>query len=386
MRGLPAPWSNTEHGRHGIGCRAKSTTKAVLGEASLRDIALDNFISAASSAGSLDESTVEGDIDRFFLSNEDGVKAFTGDKGELEEKEKTVKDVDPFAVVSRDMKRLNESIKTMLGSDHPVLSTVAQYFFDVEGGKKVRPTMVLLTAQACAAHNNKINNNAQAEAQASAKQVRLAEITEMIHTASLLHDDVIDMADTRRGVGSVNKMFGNKLAVLAGDFLLARASVSLARLRQVDVIEVLSTVIEHLVKGEVMQIRQKSSSSFQDSNSAFEFYLRKNFYKTGSLMANSCRAAAMLGGSDQSTTLAAYEFGRGVGAAFQLVDDVLDFDASEEQIGKPIMNVLRTGLCHRTRLFCTRVIPADRESHRQEIFCARRCRRGVQLRPKEQFH
>merc|ERR1711871_1825478 len=79
----------------------------------------------------------------------------------------------------------------------------------------------------------------------NAKQVRLAEITEMIHTASLLHDDVIDMADTRRGVGSVNRMFGNKLAVLAGDFLLARASVSLARLRNVDVIEVLSSVIEH---------------------------------------------------------------------------------------------------------------------------------------------
>ena len=86
---------------------------------------------------------------------------------------------------------------------------------------------------------------------ALACQRRLAEITEMIHTASLFHDDVIDKADTRRGVPSANRAFGNKLAILAGDFLLARASVSLARLRSVETVELLSTVIEHLVKGEV---------------------------------------------------------------------------------------------------------------------------------------
>ena len=124
-------------------------------------------------------------------------------------------------------------------------------------------------------------------------QRRLAEVTEMIHTASLLHDDVIDAADTRRGVSSVNTVFGNKLAVLAGDFLLARASVCLARLRSLPVVELLSTVIEHLVKGEVMQMKTALRSEAA-TQAAFDLYLRKTYYKTGSLMANSCKAVAML--------------------------------------------------------------------------------------------
>ena len=94
--------------------------------------------------------------------------------------------------------------------------------------------------------------------------LRLAEITELIHTASLLHDDVIDEADTRRGVASVNSVFGNKLAVLAGDFLLARASICLARLRDVPVVECMSTIIEHLVRGEVQQMRSESKGEGVD--------------------------------------------------------------------------------------------------------------------------
>ena len=112
------------------------------------------------------------------------------------------------------------SIKDLLGSDHPVLERVAQYFFDVEGGKKIRPTMVLLMSRACnedalaRGHTTSQNENEEGTLLTSAptsKQVRLAEITEMIHTASLLHDDVIDTADSRRGVESVNSMFGNKV-------------------------------------------------------------------------------------------------------------------------------------------------------------------------------
>lgn len=115
---------------------------------------------------------------------------------------------------------------------------------------------------------------------------------EMIHTASLLHDDVIDEADTRRGVPSVNKVFGAKMAVLAGDFLLARSSVALARLRNLEAVELMSTVIEHLVKGEVMQMKNADN---RDDISPFEYYLRKNYYKTGSLMANGCRVRLRLG-------------------------------------------------------------------------------------------
>jgi hexaprenyl-diphosphate synthase len=244
--------------------------------------------------------------------------------------------MDPFALVSADLQGINTSIKALLGVDHPVLATVAKYFFDFDGGKKVRPALVLLMAHAvnhhmaaraprAAAAAASSGSGARAEAAAAGAsasssissssggggggdasrytpagkftlsaselavaqelvstgvatlraesartslpaqvvlplQRRLAEITELIHTASLLHDDVIDSADTRRGRGSVNAVFGNKLAVLAGDFLLARASICLARLRSVPVVELLSTVIEHLVKGEVMQMRNAAKS------------------------------------------------------------------------------------------------------------------------------
>ena len=120
----------------------------------------------------------------------------------------------------------------------------------------------------------------------------------------------------------MNKAYGNKLAILAGDFLLARASVALARLRNVEVVEIISSIIEHLVKGEVMQMR---GGHLKDVT-ALEYYFYKNYYKTGSLMANSCKAAVVLGGGAEEIQRIAFAYGKHIGLAFQLVDDVLDFE------------------------------------------------------------
>jgi len=265
---------------------------------------------------------------------------------------------DPFSFVAPDLRGINTSIKELLGVDHPMLSTVARYFFDWDGGKKVRPALVLLMAHAVNQHMATTGGGrythsgtflpSPCEIAAASNfvtagmpvllpgekrtplpaqvvlplQRRLAEITELIHTASLLHDDVIDGADTRRGVGSVNKMFGNKLAVLSGDFLLARASVCLARLRNVPCVELLSTVIEHLVKGEVMQLHVALRND-ESIKTAFELYLKKTYYKTGSLIANSCKAISILGGYPDNVTRASFLYGMHVGIAFQLVDDML---------------------------------------------------------------
>ena len=154
--------------------------------------------------------------------------------------------------------------------------------------------MILLLAQATAAHRQATRPIYDTELgrddqMTTAAQQRLAEITEMIHTASLLHDDVIDEADTRRGQPSGNRKFGSKMSILAGDFLLARSSICLARLRNFEAVELMSTAIEHLVKGEVMQMRPSSRLGDKRNVSPMEFYLRKNFYKTGSLMANGCK-------------------------------------------------------------------------------------------------
>lgn len=195
----------------------------------------------------------------------------------------------------------------------------------------------------------------------------------MIHTASLLHDDVIDMADTRRGIGSVNSVFGNKLAVLAGDFLLARASVCLARLRNVavrgakfcvlacnmlwQVVEVLSTVIEHLVKGEVMQMSAALRSP-EASAALFEMYLTKTYYKTASLMAHSCQASSMLADYSPELVDASHKYGKHVGLAFQLIDDLLDFEGTKESLGKPALNDIKQGLATAPVLYACRDYPA----------------------------
>ncbi|CAN0141775.1 unnamed protein product, partial [Ectocarpus fasciculatus] len=125
----------------------------------------------------------------------------------------------------------------------------------------------------------------------------------------------------------------------AGDFLLARSSMSLARLRSLESVELMSAAIEHLVKGEVLQMRPT-----EDGGGAFEYYVRKNYYKTGSLMANSCKASAVLGQHDPEVQEVAFEYGKRVGLAFQLVDDILDFEGNAFTLGKPALNDLRQGL------------------------------------------
>jgi len=263
---------------------------------------------------------------------------------------------DPFVLAESELSSLSQTIKQdLLGTDHPVLNQAASYFFDAaDGGKKVRPMMVLLLSRALSESvesSSLHTSHSLLDAPFSwqrhdlpQSQRRLAEICEMIHTASLFHDDVIDGADTRRGAPAVHKVFGNKMAILAGDYLLARASISLARLQNPVVVECMSTIIEHLVRGEVMQL----NSSKQEY---LVYYLRKNFYKTASLMANSCKSAALLGDYDDELVEASYNYGKHVGMAFQLVDDILDFEGSEKTLGKPALSDLKAGLATAPVLF-----------------------------------
>lgn len=256
--------------------------------------------------------------------------------------------VDPFALCADELDMLSTRIRTdLLGTDHPVLHKAATYFFtrNDTSGKKFRPLLVHLMARAMAeASGDESDFTTDAHR-------RLAEISELIHTASLFHDDVIDTADTRRGVPAVHKVFGDKMAILAGDYLLARASIGLARLRNVAVVETMSTIIEHLVRGEVMQMKGT------DDNDRLQYYLRKNFYKTGSLMANSCRSAAILGDYPEEWVDVAYRYGKHTGMAFQLVDDILDFEGSLSHMGKPALSDLKSGFATAPVLFAADEFP-----------------------------
>ncbi|EWC47979.1 mitochondrial putative hexaprenyl pyrophosphate synthase [Drechslerella stenobrocha 248] len=321
--------------------------------------------------------------------------------------------LNPAAIVAGEMKALTANIQDLLSSGHPSLDKVAKYYIQSEG-KHLRPLVVLLMARAtyncpklvgqprpdAASPDTNINSPitspsilqdfnpsysttgpftqsqslsppptslppsssspSSTTTQISPSQKRLAEITEMIHAASLLHDDVIDNAEARRGSPSGNLAFGNKMAILAGDFLLGRASVALARLRDAEVVELLATVIANLVEGEFMQLHNGTSSQSSSSPAvaaeryspaAFEHYIQKTYLKSASLISKSCRAAALLGGSTREVADAAYIYGKNLGLSFQLVDDLLDYTVTSSELGKPAQADLKLGLATAPVLF-----------------------------------
>jgi hexaprenyl-diphosphate synthase len=190
------------------------------------------------------------------------------------------------------------------------------------------------------------------------KQARLAEIIELIHVASLYHDDVVDESLARRGRPSANAAFGDRLAVRAGVFLLARASTLLSRLRSHAATQLVSTVIDQLVRGEVLQMRDTNANKAGSLHANLAAYITKSYYKTASLIANAAQAAAALAGHGTAVQAAAYEYGKNLGLAFQLVDDVLDFTATAEQLGKPALSDLTQGLATAPLLYAAEQFPA----------------------------
>ena len=160
----------------------------------------------------------------------------------------------------------------------------------------------------------------------------------MIHTASLVHDDVLDEADLRRNVPTVNSLFDNRIAVLSGDFLFAQSSWYLANLDNLEVVKLLSEVIRDFAEGEILQGLNRFDTSL-----SFDEYLDKSYYKTASLIANSAKAAAILSGVSDSDAVHLYEYGRNLGLAFQIVDDILDFTGSTKVLGKPAGSDLASG-------------------------------------------
>ncbi|KAI9500600.1 isoprenoid synthase domain-containing protein [Coemansia spiralis] len=307
--------------------------------------------------------------------------------------------VNPKELVGSELSFITDNLARLLESGHPMLNTVSRYYFSASG-KHIRPLLVMLIAQATSIatkrqgrtsmlvdsnvdqidyslmdrtasqsiqsdleslHVNQLMENATRGGHGGRPYTphikegltilpthrRLAEITEMIHTSSLLHDDVIDHAETRRGLPAIQKKFGNKMAIFAGDFLLARASMALARLRDPEVIEIMASVLCDLVDGEFKQLKNledEDAPMAQPDENAFNYYLEKTYLKTGSLIAKSCRSSAILNNATDDIVEAAYIYGRNLGIAFQLVDDLLDFTVTSAVFGKPVGADLELGL------------------------------------------
>uniref|UniRef100_A0AC35U073 Decaprenyl-diphosphate synthase subunit 2 n=1 Tax=Rhabditophanes sp. KR3021 TaxID=114890 RepID=A0AC35U073_9BILA len=232
------------------------------------------------------------------------------------------------------------------------LEQMAKHYFN-QGGKLFRPKVSLLMGNAC-------NQFGGSEELISQNQYRIAVVSEMIHTASLVHDDVIDKSDTRRGTPTVNSLWGNKMAVLVGDYILAKATQVLCSIGDPQVISTMAKIIEDLVQGEFMQMTGNNTGNAPTKEVAetrFQHYMIKNFYKTGSLFAHSCKSAAMLAGCQDSNINNAFEYGRNLGLAFQLIDDVLDFSATSAILGKPAANDLKQGLATGPVLYAAQQYP-----------------------------
>lgn len=231
-----------------------------------------------------------------------------------------------FAPVDPDLRILSENLTRLISARHPILGAAAEHLFEA-GGKRIRPAIVLLASRAT-----------MLEQEITPRHRRLAEITEMIHTASLVHDDVVDEAELRRGVPTVNNLFDNRIAVLAGDFLFAQSSWYLANLDNLEVVKLLSEVIRDFAEGEI----QQSINRF-DTTITLEAYLEKSYYKTASLIANSAKAAGVLSDAPRDVIEHLYQYGRDLGLAFQIVDDILDFTSPTEVLGKPAGSDLVSG-------------------------------------------
>ncbi|KAM7498552.1 hypothetical protein LguiA_022966 [Lonicera macranthoides] len=259
-----------------------------------------------------------------------------------------------FEVVADDLLTLNNNLRSIVGAENPVLMSAAEQIFSA-GGKRMRPALVFLVSRATA--------EIVGLKELTPEHRRLAEIIEMIHTASLIHDDVLDESDMRRGKETVHQLYGTRVAVLAGDFMFAQSSWYLANLENLEIIKLISQVIKDFASGEI-----KQASSLFDCDVELDEYLIKSYYKTASLIAASSKGAAIFSGVNSDVSEQMYQFGKNLGLSFQVVDDILDFTQSAEQLGKPAGSDLAKGNLTAPVIFALETEPELRDIIESE-FC-----------------
>ncbi len=230
---------------------------------------------------------------------------------------------DVATLADDDMQAVNRLIGRSLESDVPLVSQVSEYIV-MSGGKRLRPLIVLLAARALGYEGE--------------QHVRAATIIEFIHTATLLHDDVVDSSERRRGQDSANTVFGNQASVLVGDFLYSRSFQMMVDIGDMRVMQILADATNTIAAGEVQQLM-----NVHDPDTTEEDYEQVIYRKTARLFEAGAQIAAVLARRDAAVESAMVEFGRQLGTAFQLIDDALDYDASADELGKNLGDDLAEG-------------------------------------------
>jgi octaprenyl-diphosphate synthase len=228
-----------------------------------------------------------------------------------------------LALIADDMREMDAVIERRLKSDVPLVSQVSQYIV-AAGGKRLRPALLLLMCGALGYRGDQRYN--------------LAAVVEFIHTATLLHDDVVDESTLRRGRATANEAFGNPASVLVGDFLYSRAFQMMVDAGDMRIMQTLAEATNVIAEGEVLQLM-----NMHDATLSEEGYLRVIRSKTAKLFEASARLAALLAQSPQSVEQSCAEYGQALGTAFQVIDDVLDYDGDVSEMGKNLGDDLREG-------------------------------------------
>jgi octaprenyl-diphosphate synthase len=218
---------------------------------------------------------------------------------------------------------VEDQVRKHLDSSVALVNTVAAHILS-SGGKRIRPLLLLLCARLC----GYLDNNHHI----------LGCLVEYIHTATLLHDDVVDDADLRRGRQTARKVWGNQVSILVGDYLYSKAICHIVGFRNQAINEVLSEACRKMAEGEVLQLYYNGNPAITEPE-----YLRIVEYKTAGLIAAACRIGAIIGNASPDKEAALFRFGQNLGVAFQLADDTLDYAANGDRLGKTLGQDLRQG-------------------------------------------
>jgi octaprenyl-diphosphate synthase len=243
------------------------------------------------------------------------------------------------ALVSPDLERVEQEFRLESVASVEAVSRIAGYL-QANGGKRLRPTLLLI---ACRLFSKP-----------SADAIQLAAIVELIHTATLVHDDVIDEAKTRRGKPSANQVWGNQTSVLAGDWLYMQAFQIALRQRSFEVLDLLISLTQQMVDGELMQLDRIGKIDITEAD-ALELMDRK----TAALFSACTRLGAIAAGATSEEQALLGDFGWNLGMAFQMVDDILDFTSRESVLGKPVGNDLREGKVTLPLIYALRTATAE---------------------------
>lgn len=228
-----------------------------------------------------------------------------------------------YRYLKKDLNLIESSLKTAIQAEHPVLRKTSEQLLQA-GGKRIRPVFVLLSGYF---GNYDIN-----------RLTSVAVSLELIHMATLVHDDVVDDAELRRGKPTVKHVYGNRVAMYTGDYILARALEEITMIEDPQIHQLLSSTLVEVCLGEIEQIEFK-----HHWNQQLRDYLRRIKRKTALLIATSCKLGALAGGASKRQANKLYRYGYYIGMSYQIIDDILDFTASEKEIGKPTGSDLLQG-------------------------------------------